>query len=161
VSEDDQDPRSVDVEGLMRRSADTAAPFPFPVRFMALICAVATALGAAYDVPTKTWGPGWFVRQAIVIVVLTMWVYACRRLWHRARLRPAILGKSLIIAAYASVALLYVAATALALGLREAGVPLPCTVAGLAAGLTLVVGLRLFAARLNARYRQRVQQGHW
>jgi hypothetical protein len=161
VSKDDQPPTSIDVADLMQRSANTTATLRFPTWFIALTCVAATALGAAYDVPTRSWGPGWFVRQAIVITVLVVWVYGSRRAWQGARLRPAIFGRALIVAFFAGVALLYVATTALSLGLREAGVPLPSTLAGLAAGVTLVVVIRRLASRINTRYRQRVKDGNW
>jgi hypothetical protein len=148
-------------EQSLRRGAEAAA-IVLPARLLVFTCVVATAVGAAYDIPRSAlWNSGGLIRQPIIFALLVLWVVVARSVGPRGRPVPTSFGWLVTIALFAGVAVVYCAGTLIGLGLRAAGAPLPFGLAGLFVGLVLVVAARLLLRRVNDRYAQSVVNGRW
>jgi len=122
---------------------------------------VAVLFGAAYDIPIRAWNAGWFLRQALIIGVLVVWVAVSRAVWWRGRPLPTVLGARVVTFCCVGLGVLYGLASLAGLGLQALGVSLPFTIAGLLFGVVLVALIVLVERPLRATYHGRVEKGHW
>ncbi|MFK3980539.1 hypothetical protein ACI2K4_09190 [Micromonospora sp. NPDC050397] len=143
----------------LRRGAEAVGPRR-PRRYVAVTCLLAALLGASFDIPAGLWGVGAIIRFPLPMLIVLVWTLYTRAEW-RARPSPRAFGRYGVVLAVAAHLVGFSAATLLGLALRDAGTPLPFTLAGLAYGVLFVVVILLGARRLATRYAEGIGQGRW